>query len=185
MVGVRWRRRGLAAFASGFALALAVAGCGGLAPSGGGSSAPSLSAPPQSARGTAEQQALAAYQGMWQAYATAGLSANPDDPDLERYAAGTALQTLRDGLRGYRDKGQVLKGDLVTSPRVSGVSPDVEPTSVTVTDCVDDTAFLVYARSGELVNDIPGGRRFTKATVRNVGDGWKVTGFGVQAVQTC
>jgi hypothetical protein len=181
------RRRGwLAAVAAGIALTLALAGCDGSTPSGGNSTAPSLSAPPQSARGTADEQALAAYKGMWQAYAKAGLTANPDDPDLARYAAGKALKTLQKGLTGYRDKSQVLKGDLVTNPQASGASPDADPTSVTITDCLDTTNFLVYKGSGELANDTPGGRRSTKATVTNVGaDGWKVTSFGVQAVNTC
>ena len=186
VAGVSRQSRSLAAFAAAFVFALALAGCDGATPSGGNSPAPSLSAPPQSARGTAEQQALAAYQGMWQAYAKAGLTANPDDPDLDRYAADNALANLQKGLRGYRDKGQVIKGDLVTNPQVSDASPDADPTSVTVTDCVDDTKFLVYKRAGGLADDAPGGRRFTRATVTKVGaDGWKVTSFGVQAVNTC
>lgn len=186
VAGIRRQRRWPATLAAGLALALTLAGCDGSKPSGGSSPTPSLSAPPQSARGTAEQQALAAYQGMWRAYAKAGLTADPDDPDLGRYAADTALQTLQKGLKGYRDKAQVLKGDLVTNPQVSGASPDADPTSVTITDCVDDTKFLVYKRAGGLANDAPGGRRSTKATVTNVdADGWKVTSFGVQAVNTC
>jgi hypothetical protein len=57
---------------------------------------------------------------------------------------------------------------------------------VTITDCLDTTKFLVYKRSGELADDVPGGRRSAKATVTNlVAHGWKVTGFGVQAVNTC
>jgi hypothetical protein len=169
-----------------FAVLAGLVGCSDPTPGGGGSSTPSLSAPPQSTRGTAEQKAVAGYQGMWRAYAKAGLTANPDDPDLGRYATATALKTLTDGLKGYRDKGQVLKGDLVTNPQASGASPDTEPTTVTITDCLDTTKFLVYKSSGELADDVPGGRRSTKATVTNVGaDGWKVTSFGVQAVNTC
>ncbi|MEU4217167.1 hypothetical protein [Actinoplanes sp. NPDC026623] len=184
--GVRQRRRWLAAFAAGLALTLANAGCDDSKPRGGDSSAPPLSAPPQSTRSTAEEQALTAYKGMWQAYAQAGLTADPDDPDLARYAAGTALETLQRGLTGYHDKSQVLKGELVTNPQVSGASPDADPKSVAITDCLDATNFLVYKSSGELANDTPGGRRSTRATVTNVGaEGWKVTSFGVQAVNTC
>jgi hypothetical protein len=184
--GARPRGPGVAKVLAIFAVLAALAGCSDSTPGGGGSSTPSLSAPPQSTRGRAEQKAVAAYQEMWQAYAKAGRTANPDDPDLGRYATGSALKTLTDGLKGYRDKAQILKGDLVTNPQVAGASPGTDPKDVTVTDCVDDTKFLVYQRSGELVNNVPGGRRSAKATVTNLGaDGWKVTGFGVQAVNTC
>ena len=168
------------------AITLATASCTTSAPTSEGPTTPSLSAPPASTRGSAEQQALAAYHGMWQAYANAGLTADAEDPDLARYAAGNALRTLRNGLAAYRVKGQVLKGDLVTAPRVSGASPSAAPTSVTITDCVDDSKFLVYMRSGGLVNDTPGGPRSTTATVSELdAGGWKVSSFGVQAVNTC
>lgn len=179
-------RRWVSRLGVGLALLLGLAGCASSAPTNGGSSAPSLVAPPKSTRGTAEQQALEVYRGMWQAYAKAGLTANADEPDLVRYASGRALTTLKEGLAGYRKDGQILKGDLVTHPQVSGASPDVDPKSVTITDCLDDTKFLVYKLSGERADDVPGGRRYTKATVTNLGaEGWKVTSFGVQAVNTC
>jgi len=172
--------------AAGITTAFVLGGCDGSTPSGNSSTVPSLSVPPQSTRGTAEQQALAAYEGMWQAYVKAGLTANSDEPDLARYASGRALTTLREGLARYRTDEQFLKGDLITHPQIAGASPDADPTSVTVVDCLDDTRFLVYKRSGELADDAAGGRRYTKATVADGGaKGWKVTSFGVQAVSTC
>ncbi|GAA4731644.1 hypothetical protein [Phytohabitans rumicis] len=168
-------------------LALAAAGCSDTTSpaSDDPASAPSLSAPPQSMRSAAEAQALAAWQGMWQAYARAGLTANSADPDLARYARDRALATLTAGLKSYKDKGQVLKGEIVTDPRVSNATPDVDPTTVTITDCVDDSRFLVYKASGELLNDIPGGRRSALATVTKSNGGWKVSSFGVQDPDTC
>ncbi len=129
---------------------------------------------------------MAAYRGMWQAYAKAGLTANPDDPDLARFASGNALKTLQDGLSSYRSKGNVLKGDLVMAPRVAQVSLASTPPTVTVTDCIDDTKFLVYTDSDEPVDDEPGGRRSVRATVTDgATQGWKVTSFGVQVTGTC
>lgn len=181
------RRMAAAATVVALALPLAAAGCSdGESPaSGGQSSGPALSAPPQSARGAAEAQALAAWRGMWQAYVKAGLTADPAEPDLARYARDRALATLTAGLRSYKDKGQVLKGEIVQNPQVSKATPDANPTTVTITDCVDDTKFLVYKASGELLNDIPGGRRSALATVTKGDDGWKVSSFGVQDPDTC
>lgn len=167
------------------AILLAAAGCADTArPSVG---TPTTSGPAsESADVSVEQSVLAAYEGMWRAYAKAGLTANPDEPALSRYTAGKALQTLTDGLAGYRKDGQILKGDLVTRPRVEQASPGANARSMTVTDCLDTTNFLVYSRSGEPADDAPGGRRFTRATVTDLGtEGWKVTSFGVQAVGTC
>jgi hypothetical protein len=181
------RRMAAAATVVAMVLPLAATGCSdGESPASGGQpSGPALSAPPQSARSAAETQALAAWRGMWQAYVKAGLTADPAEPDLARYARDRALATLTAGLRSYRDKGQILKGEVVQNPQVSKAAPDADPTTVTITDCVDDTKFLVYKASGELLNDIPGGRRSALATVTK-GDGdWKVSSFGVQDPDTC
>ncbi|MDG4803157.1 hypothetical protein [Micromonospora sp. WMMD980] len=143
-------------------------------------------APSQDPRGAAEGAALDAYRGMWAAYAEAGLTANPDEPDLSRFAGDGALKTLRNGLAAYRSKKQVLKGKYVLNPEVAEVALTASPATVTVTDCIDDSAFLVYNLSGEPINDVPGGRRSARATVTNLAaGGWKVTSFGVQDVGSC
>lgn len=96
------RRVGLAV---GGALALAgLGGCDRSDGAGGGAATPSLSAPPQSTRATAEQRALAAYEGVLRARAKAGLTANPNEPDLARHASGQALAALQEGLAGYREE---------------------------------------------------------------------------------
>jgi hypothetical protein len=168
-------------------LTVAIAGCGGETPTPGPvTPPPSVSAPSQDARGTAEELALGAYRGMWRAYAKAGLEANPDEPELARYASGSALKTLTSGLASYRTKGHLLKGEYVSAPQAAGASPAPAPSTVTVTDCLDDANFLVYDAAGKRVDDEPGGRRATRATVSDLGaDGWKVTSFGVQEVGTC
>jgi hypothetical protein len=63
--------------------------------------------------------ALAAYRGMWQAFAQAGLTANADDPRLARYATGNGLNTLKSGLSSYKNKGRILKGKLVAAPLIA------------------------------------------------------------------
>ncbi|MFV2021703.1 hypothetical protein [Micromonospora sp. LOL_023] len=145
-----------------------------------------VSAPSQDPRGAAENAALDAYRGMWAAYAKAGLTANPDEPDLSRFASDGALETLRRGLAAYRGKKQVLKGEYVLNPQVAEVVLTSSPATVTITDCIDDSSFLVYTQSGEPINDVPGGRQAARATVTNLDvGGWKVTSFGVQDVGSC
>ena len=150
------------------------------------SAAPTVSAPVPDARDAAEQAALAAYRGMWQAYAKAGLTANPDEPDLAKYATDRALKTLRGGLTDLRGKGHVIRGEYTSKPQVVEATPALDPNAISVRDCLDTRRFLTYKGSGDLVDDEPGGFRLTRATVTNLGaDGWKVTSFGVQAVGTC
>ncbi|RNH94196.1 hypothetical protein EEZ25_31655 [Micromonospora aurantiaca] len=123
---------------------------------------------------------------MWAAYAKAGLTANPDEPDLSKFASDGALKTLKNGLADYRSKKQVLKGEYVLNPQATEVALTASPPTVIVTDCIDDSNFLVYDLSGKPINDVPGGRQSARATVTNLAaGGWKVTSFGVQKVGSC
>jgi hypothetical protein len=169
---------------------LGVAGCTKPKPAQTPAGPPSVSAPPSVAsppdtKAAARAKAVAAYQGMWKAYAKAGLTANPDEPDLAVYATDPALKLLRDGLAGYRAKGQVFKGEYGSSPSVAKATPAAAPTTVIIADCLDSTNFLVYKASGEKADDIPGGRRSTSATVKSQGGVWKVTSFAIQKKGTC
>jgi hypothetical protein len=166
------------------AVALTAGGCDRANPERGEPSVPALGSA-VSATQPATDPAVDAYQSMWTAYTRAGLTANPDHPDLARYATGLALTTLRNGLAGYRKQRQVLKGDLVTAPHPANASPANEPTTVSIVDCLDTTNFLVYRADGRLADDEPGGRRAVRATVIRSADGWKVSSFGVQQVGTC
>ncbi|MDM4783413.1 MULTISPECIES: hypothetical protein [unclassified Micromonospora] len=132
-----------------------------------------------------EQAALDAYRGMWQAYAKAGLTANPQEPDLARYATGPALALLTSGLTKLRADGEVIKGRYQSSPHVAA-TPASAGDTITVRDCLNTTDFLTYkASSGALSDDTPGGNRAVLATVTRDDDGWKVSTVAAQAVGTC
>src|SRR5439155_23689240 len=112
--------------------------------------------------------------------------ANPDLPDLARYATGHALDTLTKGLRQVRDKGLRGKGDVVLTPTVEGLQPAAAPTRATVSDCVDTSGASLYKADGSAYQDPPGGKQAMVATVQDVGGGaWKVTSFGLRGVGTC
>lgn len=166
------------------AVVVAAGSCGGRSPSH--STLPSGPATSPGLSGGADEQALDAYRGMWKAYAKAAQTANPDEPDLARYAKDRALTTLKEGLINLRKDRQVIKGEYVSKPKVAPGTPSANPHLVTIEDCLDDSKFLTYQATGELAGTQPGGRRATRATVTFVaGDDWKVTGIGIQAVGTC
>ncbi|MDG4795003.1 hypothetical protein [Micromonospora sp. WMMD1082] len=182
---IRRARGRFVGLAVGVCLAAGLGGCGG----GGAAQDPPASrppAPPVVEPGvSADEAALRAYRGMWQAYAEAGVTADAQYPDLPRYATGRALSTLQTGLTRLREDGNVIKGAYRSDPQVLVTTPATLPAAATVTDCLDTTEFLTYTAAGALVDDIPGGRRAVRATVTRDGDGWKVSSFGVQAVGTC
>ena len=134
---------------------------------------------------TSKTAALNAYSSLLQAYAKAGLTANPDEPDLAANADGAALKALRDALAGFKAKGEIFKGEYRSTPTVAAVSPTDSPTSVVVTDCLDTKNQLVYKATGGLADDEPGGRRSTAATVRRQGGAWKVVNLDVREKGTC
>ncbi|MEJ3741730.1 hypothetical protein WEI85_00310 [Actinomycetes bacterium KLBMP 9797] len=112
---------------------------------------------------------------------------DPDSPDLARYATGTALKTLTDGVRDVRDQGLKGEGKFVLSPRVTEVAPASAPTKISIRDCVDTKqSRIVRASPGPPYSDKPGGPRLCQATVERQSDGsWKVTSFGLHEVGTC
>ncbi len=147
------------------------------------SSVPSSPSPAPSA--VAGADALAAYQGMWKAVVAASAVPDPDAPDLRRYASGAALKLIVGNLIVDRDQGKVAKGNLVTSPTVTALQPPDKPTQATITDCVDDTNWLEYKKSGELWDNQPGGKHHNTATVTLTDGVWKVSSFTLEVKGTC
>ncbi|MFG3642497.1 hypothetical protein ACGF3C_19760 [Micromonospora sp. NPDC047762] len=136
---------------------------------------------------TPENLALGAYRGMWAAYDDAGLTSNPDHPELAKFATGDALKVLRSGLQSDRRDGLVGRGEVVVNPSIQSLTPAAAPTQAKVRDCAD-TSGAVRVRAtpnGTPFTDSPGGRRLVNATVSVVGENWKVTSFGVQGVGSC
>jgi hypothetical protein len=143
-------------------------------------------ASPASPAQAAARAALAAYTGMWQQMQAAGVTADWKDPRLAAYASGPALSTLVTGLRNARDQGIVIKGTIVTHPRVVSVTPSASPDRVLVSDCLDDTHWLDYvAATGRLQNNVPGGHHLTQAAVTVRAGRWTVSQLAVQGPGTC
>ena len=128
---------------------------------------------------------MSAYDSMWKDMAAAAKTANYQDPVLANHASGAALSTLVRGLYTYQHRGLVIMGTLVTHPRVTALSPSADATSATVIDCIDDTHWLVYKKTGGLENNVPGGHRRVTATLARLGGNWKVTVLDSGAEGSC
>src|SRR6266498_739461 len=142
---------------------------------------PTTSAPPA----TPQQQIVEAYLAMQNAFAKASETADPDYPDLSRYAAGTALTRLRDGLRSMRDKGLRARGETIFHPKVESVQPATAPSKARVRDCMDTSKAEAYKANGDPYKDTPGGLRLVIADLERTDGAWKVTGLGVHEVGSC
>lgn len=131
------------------------------------------------------QAAMDAYRDMWDVFVAASNSGQVEPPELAVHTAGTALTKLNKGLALNRSRGLKSKGEPRLSPKVTAIGPVVRPSSVSISDCVDDSQWLLYKKDGQPADDEPGGRRSAVATVTWAGDAWKVTTFALQRTGTC
>ena len=179
-----WARGALAAGCA--AIALLLAGCDSdtseAPPSDTATGGPTT----PSERAAAEAQAIAAYDGMWQAMAKAGEVPDPDAPELRQYAAEDALARVVGALVNYRENGQVTRGRPVSNASVASATPAEQPTEVNVVDCGDSTNWTTHNKStGTQISPDPRGRRHITAVVKKIDGAWKVTTFDVGDIGSC
>jgi len=162
-----------------------VPACEGRDPEPSATRKPTLNSPTPDARALAEQRALDAYRGMWQAYTAAGRAADPRHPDLPQFAADDALRALVTGLETNKRLGLVSRGDLVPHPQVTELTPVNAPTTAAIRDCLDTKAATRVKADGSPFTDTPGGNRNVTATVKSFNGTWKVTSLVPLGVGTC
>ena len=188
-------QRGAACVVTAVLVLLAACSSGGSAPdpaaSSGAVSSPALPSGTPSPRRTspadlARRDAVAAYLGMWKAYAQASHTSDWQAPYLSQYAAGDALQVITGNLYADHYNGLVARGEPVNNPRVTSVSSEDVPKSVMIEDCGDDRNWLQYRTDGSLLNSTPGALHRIVAEVRLHTDGkWRVTKYGIDSAGTC
>jgi len=147
--------------------------------------APSPATPSLGPSAAAERDAVSAYRSMWNAVVEAGKTSNPEHPELPKFASDQALRLIVSSLYTDRDQKRVSQGELKIDPKVTGLKPAGAPTEATILDCVNDEKWLKYKASGGLVNDVPGGKHRTTATVKRTAEGWKVASFILREAGTC
>jgi hypothetical protein len=146
---------------------------------------PPAATPSPDPQAAPQQQAVDAYVRMQRAFQEAVKTADPDHPDLGRYAAGEALQRLRNGVASIREQGLRGRGEASFQPVVESLDPPAAPTRITVRDCLDTSQTELYDPSGQPYQDQPGGLRLVIATVEIVNGAWKVTSVAIHQVGTC
>jgi hypothetical protein len=168
------------------ALSAVATGCGS-SPASHGAVAPSAPTSVHSTQSPRDPHAqiLAAYTGMWHAFADSAHTADYQPGPLQPYTAGDALSALTHGLYENHRHGVVIRGALVLDPRVTSMTPARNPSRARVTDCADDAHWLEYSTSGRRVSGSPAGKHRIYAWLRLFGTAWKVTEVVVEKAGTC
>lgn len=133
----------------------------------------------------AQRDAVLAYRSLWDVFVETARTSDAESPSLRKYAAGQALKLIAGSLYTDQQQHYVTQGQVQLDPKVSAAKPVDAPTEVTITDCVSDEKWLKYKANGDLVDDVPGGRHATTATVARDPDGWKVTKLLLREAGTC
>ncbi|MFF3517388.1 hypothetical protein [Streptomyces sp. NPDC002573] len=181
MVKAHWRTNALLAGVSGALAGLLLVGCSespsDAKPLPEGTAETTASRTP----GTEHAGAVAAYRAMWHDVTVASRTSDASSPLLDDHARGGALELLKYGLQKSKKDGLVSKGAPKADPKVVTAGP----TRVVLTDCVDDTGWLLYKRNGELKDDVPGGHMKADATVQLADGVWKVTDLYMHEAGSC
>jgi len=152
-VRVTYRRRGAATLVL---LALAMAISAACTTKGSSSPRPSSTQTSTTPMATAdpsvtdaEQQARAAYTGYIQTWALASQTADPDNPDLARYAADPLLSLTRHNIRTLRGNGQVQVGAQKATVLSAKVDLAASPPTVTINACLDYSELKLVYKSNQ------------------------------------
>lgn len=169
------------------ALLSALAACGSAPPAtdSGAMTAPTSSADPDTAAAT--QSALDAYSGYLAAARTAESIPDPNYPGLKKYLGDPLLTRVRTTIRDIKEHGAMRTGKLISDPRVTAVSLDSVPATVTIQDCIDATGYaMVDAKTKKKVAGHSAGRYVATATASRYPDGrWLIDSGASHRDQPC
>jgi hypothetical protein len=176
----------LAAIVAGYCVAGAAAGCGSSAAAYDVAS-PSASASVRSPQSLDDPRAriLAAYTGMWQAFAASARTGDYQPGALQPYAAGEALSVLTHALYANYQQNVILRGAPALNPQVTQMTPASSPDSARVTDCASDAHWLQYTPQNRSVGGAAAGKHRIYAWLWLFSATWKVTEVVVEKAGTC
>ena len=177
----------LASAAVAVALMAALAACGSEPPATAAfdDSAPASTASPETA--TATKSALAAYAGYLAAARKAEAIPDPNYPELRKYLGDPLLTRVRTAIRDIKEHGAMRTGKLISDPRITAVSLDSVPATVSIQDCIDATGYaMVNAKTKKAVPGHAAGRYIATATASRYPDGrWLIDSGIAHKDQPC
>ncbi|MCD9623748.1 hypothetical protein [Rhabdothermincola salaria] len=122
---------------------------------------------------TPEAEIEAVYRAFWDATITANNPPDPGSPALAESMADPMLAHVTEQVANRLETGQAIRLPEGSLSSVSNVEVEVVGEEATVMACVVDDAVVFDRASGLVLNDrVTSG--WTRATVRLVGDGWRV-----------
>jgi hypothetical protein len=172
-------------------LAAALAGCASGEESArisGAPEAPDTRTAADAEKAKAIESALAAYSGYLEDARKAESIPDPYHPDLKRHLADPLLTRVRLAISLAKENGALRTGTLISDPRVTTVSLDTVPATVTIQDCLDASGYkMVYAANR--AKEVPGhtgGRYVATATATRYPDGrWLINTGAAHKDQPC
>jgi hypothetical protein len=172
-------------------LAAALAGCASgddSTDNSGELRAPNAASPADAEKAKAIESALAAYSGYLEDAREAESIPDPYHPDLKKHLADPLLTRVRLAISVVKENGALRTGTLISDPRVTTVSLDTVPATVTIQDCLDASGYkMVYADNRK--KEVPGhagGRYVATATATRYPDGrWLISTGAAHKDQPC
>jgi hypothetical protein len=141
---------------------------------GGTLSSGSPVAGPRASRSLESSQILSAWWAAQEAFDTAALTADPDQPSLAATTVSPQLDLNRLFLEQMAAAGELGQGSVDNGhPHVVAIDGDV----ATVRSCVDDSEIAVIAATGQPVPGILGEKDFAlfTSTMQRGANGWKLS----------
>ncbi|OLT26895.1 hypothetical protein BJF83_20045 [Nocardiopsis sp. CNR-923] len=145
-------------------------------PSGDPTPTPPTLTAPASPSPMVEEAALDAYRGMWAVVVEGSHEGAVGHPDLDEYTSGQALELTTAMLHGA-----VATGEPEMAPDVVDSDLTESPATVTVEDCIDDSAWSVEVENG----GTEGGPRLVTATVVADNGRWRVDDLWLEDYGSC
>lgn len=177
----------LASAAVAVALTAALAACGSEPPSTAAFDYPDTASTANPETAAATKSALAAYAGYLSAARKAEAIPDPNYPDLKKYLGDPLLTRVRTSIRDIKEHGAMRTGKLISDPRITAVSLDSVPATVSIQDCIDATGYaMVDKKTKKAVPGQAAGRYIATATASRYPDGrWLIDSGIAHRDQPC
>lgn len=168
-----------------------LAACGGGGKTDGTATTPppttTAASPSPDRTAEAKAAAAAAYVHMWDAAAATFHVGKVTSPELEKWAIDKALANQEASGLYLQQRGTIMQGKPVLSPRVTSVDFTETPYTADITDCMDTTHYIEVSKTtGKPVGTVSGDRHHVATAVaRYNGKSWVISEIVIDRDRTC